>query len=108
MFGIGTPEIIGIVLIILLVYGPDRLPEMIKKVVGFLRQIKSMTDEVSHSVTQEIHRIERSAEIKEARNLIEQNRNLLQDSKKDLHQALNQPIQEVTEVKKENKDEPHE
>jgi sec-independent protein translocase protein TatB len=79
MFGIGTPEIIGIVLIILLIYGPDQLPQMIKKVVGFFRDIKNITDEVSNTVSKEIHRIERSVEIQEARNLIEQNKKLFSD-----------------------------
>jgi|JI10StandDraft_1071094.scaffolds.fasta_scaffold45023_3 Tat protein translocase TatB subunit len=92
MFGIGTPEVIGIVLITLLVYGPDRLPQMIKKVVGFLRQIKNVTDEVSNTVSKEIHRIEQSTEIKEARHLIEQNRNLLNESKTEIHTALNKPV----------------
>lgn len=80
MFGIGTPEIIGIVLITLLIYGPDKLPEMIKKVVGFLRQIKNMSDEVTNTVSKEIHRIERHADIQEARNMIEQNRKMLQEN----------------------------
>ena len=79
MFGIGTPEIIGIVLIILLIYGPDQLPHMIKKVVGFFRDIKNITDEVSNTVSKEIHRIERSVEIQEARNLIEQNKKMFSD-----------------------------
>lgn len=80
MFGIGTPEIIGIVLLTLLVYGPDKLPEMIKKVVGFLRQIKNMSDEVTNTVSKEIHKIERSADIQEARNMIEQNRKMLEEN----------------------------
>ena len=93
MFGIGTPEIIGIVLITLLIYGPDRLPAMIKKVVGFLRQIKNVTDEVTNSVTKEIHRIERSEEIQAARNLIEYNRNLIEQGKLDIEQSINKPIE---------------
>ena len=93
MFGIGTPEIIGIVLITLLIYGPDRLPGMIKKIVGFMRQIKNVTDEVSNSVTKEIHRIERSEEIQAARNLIEYNRNLIEQGKLDIEQSINKPIE---------------
>ncbi len=90
MFGIGTPEIVGIVLITLLVYGPDKLPHMIKKVMGFLRQIKDVTDEVSNTVSKEIHRIERSSEIQEAKHLIEQNKNLLMDGKAEMNKTLNQ------------------
>lgn len=92
MFGIGTPEVIGIVLITLLIYGPDRLPGMIKKVVGFMRQIKNVTDEVSNSVSKEIHRIERSTEIQQARSLIEYNRNLIEQGKLDIEKSINQPI----------------
>jgi Tat protein translocase TatB subunit len=91
MFGIGTPEVIGIVFITLLVYGPDRLPQMIKKVVGFIRQIKNVTDEVSNTVSKEIHRIEQSTGIKEAKHLIEQNQNILGQSQSEIHQALNKP-----------------
>lgn len=71
MFGVGTPEMIGIVLVIFLIYGPDKLPEMIKKVAGFIRQIKSMTDDVTNSVSKEIHRIERSVHFEEPKHLIE-------------------------------------
>lgn len=92
MFGIGTPEIIGIVLITLLIYGPDRLPGMIKKVVSFLRQIKNITDEVSNSVSKEIHRIERSEEIQAARNLIEHNRKLIEEGKLDIEKSIHQPF----------------
>lgn len=80
MFGIGTPEIVGIVIITLLVYGPDKLPQMIKKVVGFMRQIKNMSDEVTTTVSKEIHRIERSHEIQEAKHLMEQNRKMLEEN----------------------------
>ena len=101
MFGIGTPEIIGIVLITLLVYGPDKLPEMIKKIVGFWRQIKTMSDEVSTTVSREIHKIERDVNIQEAKNLIEQNKNILSDTTKEIHESLNKPIKETS-----NDDEP--
>jgi Tat protein translocase TatB subunit len=92
MFGIGTPEIVGIVFITLMIYGPDRLPGMIKKVVGFLRQIKGVTDEVSNSVSKEIHRIERSEEIQAARNLVEYNRNLIEQGKLDIEKSIQQPV----------------
>lgn len=71
MFGVGTPEMIGIVLIIFLIYGPDKLPEMIKKVAGFIRQVKNMTDDVTNSVSKEIHRIERSVHFEQPKHLIE-------------------------------------
>jgi len=96
MFGIGTPEVIGIVLITLLVYGPDRLPQMIKKVIGFLREIKNMTDEVSNTVSKEIHRIERTSEIQQARHLIEQNRKILDQGRDEFNQALNKPMNDTS------------
>lgn len=71
MFGIGTPELIGIILVILLVYGPDKMPAMIKKVMGFVRHIRQVTDEVSSSVSREVHRIEREVDLRIPSHLVE-------------------------------------
>lgn len=46
MFGISFSEIAFLCIIILLVFGPDRLPEMAKTVGGFLGLIKKNTDEI--------------------------------------------------------------
>lgn len=95
MFGVGTPEVIGIIVITLLIYGPDRLPEIIKKVVGFIRSIKNMTDEVSNTVSKEIHRIERSTGIQEAKHLIQENTNILNQSTHQIQRDLKKPIQPI-------------
>lgn len=83
MFGIGTPEMIGIVLIIFLIYGPDKLPEVIKKIVGFLRQIKNMTDEVSTTVSKEIHRIEKDVNFEIPQHSLEQQKQISENKVKD-------------------------
>lgn len=42
MFGMGVLEIVVILVVALLVFGPDRLPEMVKQVAGFIRDLRKM------------------------------------------------------------------
>ena len=71
MFGIGTPEILGIALIVLMIYGPDRLPHVLKNIIQTFRKIKTYTDDVSYTVTREIHQLENSIQLKEETKLIQ-------------------------------------
>ncbi len=41
MFGVGLPEFALIALVAVLVFGPDKLPELAKQAGGFLRKAKS-------------------------------------------------------------------
>lgn len=42
MFGMSVLEIVVILVVALLVFGPDRLPEMVKQVAGFVRDLRTM------------------------------------------------------------------
>lgn len=42
MFGIGFAEILVILIVALLVFGPDRLPEMTKQAATFVRDLRKM------------------------------------------------------------------
>ena len=113
MFGVGTPEIIAIVLAIFFLYGPDKLPDVIRKVAKFLREIKSMTDDVTHTVSQEIRKIEHGITFEEPKHLVEQSTPKVEQSTPTIEQNLiaqQSPVSETPKpnepVQEENKDEP--
>ncbi|MEZ4704318.1 MAG: hypothetical protein R3A11_03865 [Bdellovibrionota bacterium] len=63
MFGLGTMEVVGIAIIILIIYGPDRLPVMIKKAAKLLSDLRDATTDVRNTVQREIQRIEQEVNI---------------------------------------------
>jgi sec-independent protein translocase protein TatB len=56
MFGIGFGELLVVVLVIFLVNGPDRLPEMARKLGKLVREFKRVTEEVKVTIEREINR----------------------------------------------------
>ncbi|GEM_PF-3652648 len=53
MFGIGFPEFILIVVVGLVVLGPEKLPELAKKVVKIINDIKKAADELKNQLDEE-------------------------------------------------------
>ena len=54
MFGVGTQEIIIILVIALVVFGPKKLPEIGKAIGQGLREIKKASKDIVESVTDDI------------------------------------------------------
>ncbi|MEU8267374.1 sec-independent translocase [Sphaerisporangium sp. NPDC049002] len=44
MFGLGWPEVLALVVIALLVFGPEKLPQAAKQAGGMLRQVRQMAN----------------------------------------------------------------
>lgn len=57
MFGIGFQELLLILVVALIVLGPQRLPEVAKSLGKFYREIKGSIDEVKDSITKDISTI---------------------------------------------------
>lgn len=55
MFGIGFTEIIIVAVIALLVFGPEKLPELTRKVGRFSGQLKRTSDQVRKEIYNSIH-----------------------------------------------------
>lgn len=54
MFGIGFQELLLIMVVALIVLGPQRLPEVAKSLGKFYREIKGSIDDVKESITKDV------------------------------------------------------
>ncbi len=54
MFGVGLTEMAVIAVIAVLVFGPDRLPELAKQAGGLLRQLRTMANTARDEIREEL------------------------------------------------------
>ena len=54
MFGMGWPEIAVILVVAMIVFGPDRLPELARQSARFLRTVKQMADNAKADLQREV------------------------------------------------------
>jgi sec-independent protein translocase protein TatA len=89
MFGnIGFPELLIILAIALLIFGPKKLPEISKSLGRAIREFRRTSDEIKDKIEQEIQASE------------------FKDIKDDLQKDFSRPLdEEVPEEKEEKKDE---
>jgi len=65
MFGISGSELLVIVAVALIVFGPGQLPEVARTIGRALRQILRMRDDIQRQFRDAIHELERQTEISE-------------------------------------------
>lgn len=65
MGSVGTPEILLILLIALLVFGPQKLPELGKALGRAVREFKKASSELQETLEREVDEIKRSGEASE-------------------------------------------
>lgn len=55
MFGLGFSEIILVVVIFIILFGPDEIPKIAKSLSKLYRNIVNMKDDLNESVTKEVN-----------------------------------------------------
>ncbi len=53
-FGIGPMELVFILIFALIFLGPERLPQVLREVVVFLRKVRALSDEITSQLNQEL------------------------------------------------------
>lgn len=54
MFGVGIPELLVIIVVGLVVFGPDRLPEFAKQAGRLVRQVRKMSQQARDDIRAEL------------------------------------------------------
>lgn len=54
LFGVGVPELFLIAILALIFLGPERLPETLRQVAGFIRQLRSLASELTSQFGDEL------------------------------------------------------
>ncbi len=62
MGSVGSPEILMILLVALLVFGPHKLPELGKALGRAVREFKKATSELQETIEREVEDVKRAAE----------------------------------------------
>lgn len=69
MFGIGGGEIFFIILVILMLFGSDKVPEMARTFAKFMAQLKNATNEIKNEIQKSADETGIVKDIKESINL---------------------------------------
>jgi len=69
-FDFGSGEIFLIVLVIFLVFGPDRIPEMARKFGKFINEVKRASEDIKNEINKEADKKEREKKLQEFRERI--------------------------------------
>jgi sec-independent protein translocase protein TatB len=90
MFGsIGFPELIMIFIVVLLVFGPKKLPEFAKLLGKAVREFRTTVDEAKAAIEDEIYKEGLTAPIKDIGRDVKDALNIYSDIGKDVKDALN-------------------
>lgn len=65
MFGIGGSEIVFILLVVLMLFGSDKIPEIARTLGKLMAQLKNATNDIKHEIQKGVDSIENEVNLKE-------------------------------------------
>jgi len=74
-FDLGSGEIMLIIIVIFLVFGPSKIPEMARGLGKFINEIKRASEDIKTEINREADRLEREKRLEEYKSKIEKDLN---------------------------------
>lgn len=106
MFGIGGGEIVFILVIVLMLFGSDKIPDIARGLAKGMAQIKNATNEIKHEITKSVEDSGVVKDLQDAVNVEELKKSVGYDEMRD---AMNtdhfNPMHEVTKEIEQTKEE---
>lgn len=101
-FDLGSGEIILIIIVIFIVFGPSKIPEMARGLGKFINEIKRASEDIKTEINREADRLEREKRLEEYKAKIE--KDLATDDSKE--QTEPESVKKETVKKETAKEEP--
>jgi sec-independent protein translocase protein TatA len=64
MFGLGTPEIILIIVVILVLFGSKKIPDFMQGIGKGIREFKKASKDIENDITTSVNHVEKTPEVK--------------------------------------------
>ncbi|MGG5575913.1 Sec-independent protein translocase subunit TatA/TatB [Myroides sp. C15-4] len=93
MFGIGGGELFFIILIILMLFGSDKVPEMARAFGKFMAQVKNATNDIKHEINKSADESGIKKDIEDALNLDEHINPI-----KDIQQEIEKQKEDIEDI----------
>lgn len=92
MFGIGGGEIFFIILVILMLFGSDKVPEMARSFAKMMAQLKNATNDIKNEIQKSA---EESGVVKDIKEALDVNINPVDDIKNEV-EKVKEDIEDIT------------
>lgn len=73
LFDFGAGEIMLVVLAVLLVFGPSKIPEIARNLGKFINEIKRASEDIKTEINREANRLDREKKLTEYKTSLEEN-----------------------------------
>jgi sec-independent protein translocase protein TatB len=95
-FGIGVFELVFIIIFALIFLGPERLPGVLRQIIGVIRQVRDLTSDVTRQFNDEFGDLTDLDPRRQIQKALNETTSDIKDATKPVNKALNKPAAKTT------------